>query len=319
MVRFLRKIYKKYINPYWAGVIGLIVIGCIFILIHQLLDKNYNPKFFWSTYLLPITGILGNSILAGGFFAFFLKSFQLIGIFRDEISNVIFGEDFLTNTTMQYKKEVWKNITNSLYHSSFPDISDKIATIVQNIYIPDELNFYHEDMTIIYEFKELDDNYIEISEKQTFKIKSNSKEIKFGSYTEVFKDTSTDNSDIFLSQFTIDEENIACLPYMEKKSDAKKVSVTIAKKLNNKEVYNVVKYLKTTHSTESNVFWKNVFSRYTKRVELILPESPNLEVDFLPFGLNIAFNKIPNSEISRHEDLLLPGEGYAIIIKKKTH
>src|SRR5688500_2348060 len=114
MLGFLGNLYKWYINSNWARVITLIILGLVLLTIHLSYQENTNShKGFTYGLLLPLIGALGKTILAGGFLAFFLKSFQFIGIFRDEISKIIFAKDFLTKTTKTYKEEVWKNITNS--------------------------------------------------------------------------------------------------------------------------------------------------------------------------------------------------------------
>jgi hypothetical protein len=274
--------------------------------------------------LLPLIGALGKTILAGGFLAFFLKSFQFIGIFRDEISKVIFAKDFLTKTTKAYKEEVWKNITNSLYQSSFPKISNKIANIIFDKYVPKGLEFYYENMTVIYEFEKIDDNHIAIIEKQTFTIRSEAKGVDFLSESYIWKKNEIENlTDVQIIKLTVNGEDIAQEPWLKTENSVRdgqiKKMIKVNKLLQGRHQYHVVKYVKSIHSNKLNVYWKNEILRYVKNFEIVIKENSNFVVDFITFGLNIDLRCIPESEIRKHDDLLIPGEGYVIIVKNKTH
>jgi hypothetical protein len=325
MIDYIVNIFRKYINPHWASVVGMILLGLILTIIFLLVEPQMPAANVKGKLIIQLMGLLGKTILAGGFLAFFLKSFQFIGIFRDEISKVIFGQDFLTKTTKEYKRQVWGNMTSSLYESSFSDIKDRIGNIIADKYIPKGLEFYHEDMTIIYEFAEVDASHLALIEKQTFKIRASPNEIEFGSEIVLWKEDKTDDrSDIEFVEFKIDGLDISKPPFANRTEEVtsegiKKIIVSIRKNLNGKTQYQVTKYLRTIHSTKMNVYWKNEISRYTKNFELIITPNSTFEVDFVPFGLNIELKNIPHSDIRRHEDLLIPGEGYVIFVKNKTH
>jgi hypothetical protein len=291
MLEYFQRLYSRYVNPHWARVISLIFTGVILIIIYEFnvqdihvsIGLNQQPaRGFIEKILLPSCQVFGTAILAGGFLAFFLKSFQFIGLFRDEISKVVFGQEFLTRTTTEYKEEVWKNITTSLCQSSFSDINDKISNIIYDKYIPKGLEFYHEGMTVIYEFEKVDENHIAIIEKQTFKIKSKADTINFSSQSYFWKENNErDLSDVQFIQFSIDDTNVACKPYLNTKSivvdGLRKFYIDVNVELKGKEEYSVIKYVKTIHSNKLNVYWKNEISRYTKSFELIIKQNPNFE------------------------------------------
>lgn len=325
MLGFLKNLYKRYINSNWARVITLIILGLVLLTIHLSYPENTKShKGFTYGLLLPLIGALGKTILAGGFLAFFLKSFQFIGIFRDEISKVIFAKDFLTKTTKAYKEEVWKNITNSLYQSSFPKISNKIANIIYEKYVPKGLEFYYESMTVIYEFEKIDDNHIAIIEKQTFIIKSEAKGIDLLSEAYIWKKNEVENlTDVQILKFSVNGEDIAQAPYLKTErtiddGHTKKL-IKVSKMLDGQRPYHIVKNVKSIHSNKLNVYWKNEMARYVKNFEIVIKENSNFVIDFIPFGLNIDLRCIPESEIRKHDDLLIPGEGYVIIVKNQTH
>jgi hypothetical protein len=325
MLGFLGNLYKWYINSNWARVITLIILGLVLLTIHLSYQENTNShKGFTYGLLLPLIGALGKTILAGGFLAFFLKSFQFIGIFRDEISKIIFAKDFLTKTTKTYKEEVWKNITNSLYQSSFPKISNKIANIIYDKYVPKGLEFYYENMTVIYEFEKVGDNHIAIIEKQTFTIRSEAKGIDFLSESYIWKKNEVENlTDIQIIKLTVNGKDIAQAPWL--KTDNSVIDghiekmIKVNKLLEGQHQYNVVYNVKSIHSSKLNVYWKTVMAKYVKNFEIVIKENSNFVIDFIPFGLNINLRCIPDSEIRKHDDLLIPGEGYVIILKNKTH
>jgi len=325
MLGFLNNLYKWYINSNWARVITLIILGLVFLTIHLSYQENTNPqKGFTYGLLLPLIEALGKTILAGGFLAFFLKSFQFIGIFRDEISKVIFAKDFLTKTTKAYKEEVWKNITNSLYQSSFPKTSNKIANIIYEKYVPKGLDFYYENMIVIYEFEKVDDNHIAIIEKQAFTVKSEAKGIDFLSEAYIWKKNEVEDlTDVQIIKLTVNGEDIAQVPWLKTENSVNdgqiKKMIKVKKLLQGQLQYDVVKNVKSIHSNKLNVYWKNEMARYVKNFEIVIKENSSFVIDFIPFGLNINLKCIPESEIRKHDDLVIPGEGYVIILKNQTH
>lgn len=334
MRRFLKGIFSSYVNWHWAIVSVMLFLGFLLLFLYNIYkgDEKTPPeqlrtlnwiKQIWILQILPFTGILGKTILAGGFLAFFLKSFQFIGIFRDEISKVVLGEDFLRKTTFEYKKQVWSNTTRSLYQSYFNDISNRVTDIIYNKYIPKGIDFYFQDAMVSYEFEYFDDEHICIIENQSFTVRTNKKATPFKS--ELFlikKDDKSDKSDIEITDFTINNVKVKAKSFKEKIiKDRGMITKTLSfnKRLKNKEIYNVKRSIKTIQSTLLNVFWRNEIHRYTKRFTLILRQNQKFEIDIVPFGLNIDLRKVPYTEIYRHEGVLIPGEGYVILVKKRTH
>jgi hypothetical protein len=84
---------------------------------------------------------IGNAILIGGIFAVLLKSIQFIGIFKEELSKLIYEPKALGNRVDL--PEIWEKMSTVLFKNKFPRISDKLLKDVKEKYFPTtEVSYY---------------------------------------------------------------------------------------------------------------------------------------------------------------------------------
>ena len=80
------------------------------------------------------------------------------------------------------------------------------------------------------------------------------------------------------------------------------------------------KITNTVHTNLLNGYWKFAIGRVTDSFTLDLRCSRKFEMDLIPIGKNTEFHNIFLSSklnISKHYDLLMPGDGFLILIKPK--
>jgi hypothetical protein len=111
---------------------------------------------------------IGLTILTSGVFAAVLKSFQFIGVFKEEIENVILGSKFIEKRNDL--PILWKKISQAVYKQKFPEISDSLQEIILNSYFPTSHPFYYEDFVITINIEEVTPDMI-IKFTQSYKMK----------------------------------------------------------------------------------------------------------------------------------------------------
>lgn len=116
--------------------------------------------------LSDIVNKIGFTILTSGVFAAIMKSFQFIGIFKQEIENVILESKFIEKRNDL--PDLWKKISRSIYKKKFPEISDELQEIILSSYFPTNHDYYYTDAVISINVVEFDNDEI-IKYSQTFK------------------------------------------------------------------------------------------------------------------------------------------------------
>jgi len=150
--------------PWVLGPIGLIVISIGFFID---IEGAKFSKFLIAT---------GSAILSGGIFAVVLKSLQFTGIFKEELSKIVTGNEYLKNLNDEAKTLLWKKVTTSIHDDTFPELSENIHEGIINNYFPTEKKHYYEDYRRVCKIKWHDKkNKVLESEETTFyKIKPKS-------------------------------------------------------------------------------------------------------------------------------------------------
>jgi hypothetical protein len=112
---------------------------------------------------------IGFTILTSGVFAAIMKSFQFIGIFKQEIENVILESKFIEKRNDL--PDLWKKISRSIYNKKFPEISDELQEMILSSYFPTNHEYYYEDAVISINIEEFDkDENIKYTQSWKFKV-----------------------------------------------------------------------------------------------------------------------------------------------------
>lgn len=88
-------------------------------------------------------GSIGHTLLGSGVFALILKSYQYLGVFREELSKIVYDAKHLSDR--RDLPEIWKNVSKVLFKNRFPAINSEITEDVLNIYLPTQYVSYYDD------------------------------------------------------------------------------------------------------------------------------------------------------------------------------
>lgn len=115
-------------------------------------------------YILVYTGLLGNDtvlkeaveelsgiLVIGGFLGYLTSSSQFLGIFREEVEDIMYSEKSLERRNDI--NDIWRNVSLVMIGRKFPNINEELFNIIQNRYICKNEYSYQEDYRIITEIR----------------------------------------------------------------------------------------------------------------------------------------------------------------------
>lgn len=98
-------------------------------------------KEFWLAF--------GKTFTTGGVFAVLLKSFQFMGVFKEELTKIIFEPKFLSNRVDIV--DFWEKVTLEMYKNKFKNLSTKLHKDIKDIYLPTKQTTYYDECEHIFE------------------------------------------------------------------------------------------------------------------------------------------------------------------------
>lgn len=97
----------------------------------------------------------GSSILASGIFALILKSIQFLGVFKEELNEIIYEAKYLKNRNDL--PIFWEKVTKVLVKDKFPNIHSDIMKDVKDTYLPTALVQYYDNCSENIEIELIDE------------------------------------------------------------------------------------------------------------------------------------------------------------------
>jgi hypothetical protein len=308
---------EKLTPKWWVVVLITVIVGIIFISIYY---TSPTPKSIF----LEIVGSIGKSILGSGVFLLVLKSIQFLGVFKEEIRKIVYSEELLKKRSDI--QEIWKKVTRAVYETAFPAISNKLEDLIQLKILPKKLNYYHKDVHVIYEIRKVNDNHFGLTESLSFIIVSDGGDFKFELTNDFAKTNLEDDlSEIKITQLTINDKEYAneITPggFEDAGDNQVETKIIFNTNLEANTEYHVKKVTQTIHTNYLNGYWKYQFGRLTDSFTIDIRNPDNYELDLIPIGNNTSLQKVfvtSTLNLKKHYDLMVPGDGFLILIKPKT-
>lgn len=271
-----------------------------------------NPK--WQQY---VTGI-GASILASGVFAVILKSIQFMGIFKDELTKIIFEPKFINNRSDL--PQFWEKVTIELFKNKFPRINKKITEDVKNIYLPTTSVQYYDNVKHYIQISLIDEEkeIVHVIQKSKFTIipVTPKSEFQHSFINYITCGENKEEVDFKLISFKVNEDDrkIACNNTYEGDCLVTSYDVT----LSGKEAYNIEIEVSKQYSLKNDnvISQANIVMRNNFTVHFQLK---GVKINFVELG---TFNKFKtNTEnsslvIKEYQGIIYPKQGFLAIVNK---
>lgn len=264
----------------------------------------------------------GYSILGSGVFASILKSIQFVGIFKDELSKVVTGDEFIEN-----RKDLpvlWKKITQKVYNEKFPEVSDHLEDMLMKYYLPADSKHYYRDYTVTIDIHNLSDDFvIEYTHTNEYTIvlatDVNETMLHLGATIIAQDDAEIKNEVIHFSVNGKDEKI-----NREESTNRDEVVKEFKYLLNSGErEYKIRIQFERKYSLRGENYKKFVLHAYLRRMDVLINHPEDVAVSFFNIGCVTKFRKlhigIRNQIHRRHDDgLIMPHQGFGMSFEKNT-
>lgn len=219
----------------------------------------------------------------------------------------------------------WNEVTDVLIKSAFPDIGKKMAHLIKKSMFRGKLDHYNNSMDIFYDLKRVDANHFSLDETQEFTIVSDGTPFSLdtGYFIEKNNDVN-DKSDIVIAEFMVDGDPVdkTTIQINEKlTNNILRKDVRLNLKLEGKKEFKIKMIIRSVHSLILNGIWKFDITRITENLSLQVRNGDNFELDIIKFGSSAdnfieSFPFLDTRKI-KYENLLMPGEGFILVVKSK--
>lgn len=303
--------FKNYLykNLHWV----LIIISIFLIILgYKFADE--------SNLIDDILRNTGYSILGSGVFASILKSIQFVGIFKDELSKVVTGDEFIEN-----RKDLpllWKKITQKVYNEKFPEVSDHLEDMLMTHYLPANSKHYYRDYTVTVDIHNLSDDFIieyTQTNEYTIVLATDISEtvLHLGSTIIAEEEAEIKNN---ITYFSVNGKNETL---NEEESTKDNEMVKEYKYLLNggEKEYKIQIQFERKYSLHNENYKKFILHAYLKRMDVLINHPADVAVSFFNIGCVTKFRKlhigIKNQIHRRHDEgLIMPHQGFGMSFEK---
>ncbi|MXV16821.1 hypothetical protein [Hufsiella ginkgonis] len=261
---------------------------------------------------------LGKTMLAGALFALMLKSIQFMGVFKEELIEIIYDVKYLRNRVDL--PEYWEKITKELLKNKFPAISQKVTKDVKEIYLPTTSVQYYDNYKQHVSIKVVDDaeDIVEVIQKTRFTIIPVEPNETF---VHQFENTihcgdcpELVNFEILKFKVNEKEQHVSHQSSFENKRLKTRYEVT----LSGKSGYNIEMVVKKRYPLRcDNII--GAISSYIRHNFMVQFLHAGLTLDFIDIGTLQKFKTNNESQgflEKEYQGILYPKQGYIAIIKK---
>lgn len=305
----IKKWFKR--NLTWV----YFTIAIIFILFPS---TSYSPFTVYWNNLIQKIGFVG---LTSGVFASVLKSIQFTGLFKEELTKIISGTEFLNNR--KDLPDLWKKISKSIYDQKFPEISDLLEDRILTTYFPMDTNHYNEDFVVSIVIHDINDDFI-INYTQTIEynaILDSENNISTIGYTETITDDKDVDEKNELLSFKVDGMEVDLDKCREVKKEDGYIKHIHNVQISGKKKFKIFLKVKNTYSLKEENFKLLRFNTITRNIDVTVSYNNDIEVSFFNIGLVNNFKPIhtdiKNTLSRRHrDDLILPKQGFGLSFNK---
>ena len=252
--------------------------------------------------------IIGQTVLTGGVFAVLLKSIQFMGVFKEEISNLIYEPKFLRNR--KDLKEIWEKTTLTLFDNKFPDISRKLNKDIQDIYLPTRDSFYYQNCEHEIILNKTENEYeVSLQHNVSIEVVTEKEKCEYQFYY-------AENAHYSIDEFKLDSEKVDLRSEKTEEKDGIKYEKYVVK-LNGKRTHKIEKSTSSTRNIKTDPIFVFQASRIFNKLKIQIHHDDSLNVFLNKSGTLKDFRNKKNRNGFKEfycEGLIYPEQGYTLLI-----
>lgn len=145
---FFKKIWLTVSGFFWDSFFWIMFVGGSVALgggfyLESLSAENGGDGLFSVANVARFLLVFGQTILAAGVFAGILKFLQFKGFFREALSEIIYGDQFIG--TRKDLPDVWKRVSSAMFKWRFPELEEPVYDGVLSKYLPTSEDYFYRD------------------------------------------------------------------------------------------------------------------------------------------------------------------------------
>jgi hypothetical protein len=317
--QYVKELYNHILKTLgiWMFVAGIICIALA-----------YGEVFGDYEQINGMLGSVGNAILSGGVFAVILKSLQFLGVFREELTNIIYETTYLEGR--KDTKDIWKRICNVVTQGRFPDINEQVQETILETYLPHVYEYYYDGLFYGITITFADDNKtkVKVDEKLDFTLKpaDSSGEYTWKYVTSIALDPGADvTTEEVLGSIKIavegDDQTQSEMLTKEESREGDVLTLVLLLRLKGKNEYKIA--VRESRQYPLDPYNNKVFSagRFINHAEIQVAFPPELRVVFYAMGTPREFedrrNAGPQLISKEYKGLIFPYQGCRIVFQKR--
>lgn len=315
MYKNVKNFVLELLRPFKGASASIILlIGVVFIVLGEYRIDQIPES------LSVVLSKVGGTILGAGVFVVILKSAQFTEIFKKHISDVIYNPANLKDPVLFVEK--WKVFTEAILSEVLPLSFNKAGEAIRKQYFDDELEYHFEDFDLQYEIEVVYGSSVKV--KNTFKanliISPNVSNPKF--IQKIKSDKTAQLSSLYINGDKIDtgEKN-----FKDDGNGQKVLTLELNKYAKGQSSVKFSRTFVIEQDIKTEPFISVVLSRYVKgatvRAKIKNPSNKGSHnIRFVGMGIEMAAQpRVDDGGFNRwvlaqSEDLLLPGQGFILII-----
>lgn len=275
--------------------------------------ENVNVKLFWSG--------IGKTLIASGIFALLLKTIQFMGVFKEELSKVVYDAKFLANR--KDLEEVWGNVSKVLFKNKFPKISKEIINDIGHLYFPTDHVLYYDDYKQIIEIEVIDpiNQMVKVMQHSTFTVYPKSKGERLVLTTNNSLKYNTNKSEVYfaIKKFNINDKNE--MPVISEQCINNQLKTTFSATLVGEDSYKFNTCIEKKYSLLTDNVIGTTKDYIIHDFSLKIHIKGGINIDFYSAGTLNKFNLtgVANDHYREYEykGIIYPKQGYLMFITKK--
>ncbi|WP_291870588.1 hypothetical protein [Maribacter sp.] len=273
--------------------------------------------------------VAGTVILSSGVFMAIAKSEQFLGIFKDELRNVIYSREHLDKR--KDLNAIWYRVSESLCKQKFATINTKVFETVKEHYLPFDQEFFYKRFEIdsAYEFMDNEPEYLSVDSEYDTDIVADDPDGFTYHFSSTIPLPENDNgrTSYELEEMKINGEILTDLiekEYLKIKRTEKALSIKFDYHIpcEKTKEYKITRRDKTTYNLNSNPFNAHSASWLYKMFVVKITYPKEINIDWVDIGVlgrwtkNLRENNVHNVLKATYNGLVFKNQGFMIIFRK---
>ncbi len=316
MLNELWKLTKRLFQFRLAAPIVFLTFGILFEIFGYVLCGS---ELSWSDVWVN----LGNLLLASVLFSFLTSCVEYIGVFRKNLSEIVYSTDYLVKR--KDIEEIWERVSMIMFRSVFPNLHHRLFDTIKNTYFPQDGVAYYENARCVYDIQYADEGRENVVIRQEIEfeiIAIDENEFPFTIWNSA-RARNDGDFQIRVASCKIDGKDMTSSCVVTRlESDSGKQDNQITVKLKSRKRYNFQQVIEKRYNIkyDNTIGYKAKWLVNNMRVQVFHPE--DLRIEFIDRGTTANFRELKRTENFleyEFKGLILRRQGYLLILNKNEN